>query len=73
MVSHNSSEVQEESCTACRFMDESNMKKEMRRIKDKEMKIMINVNCDLKDYVTNGNIYSARRDDFEHSLRTCIF
>ena len=56
VVSQNSSEVQEGSCKACRFIDESNMKKEMTRMKDKEMKMMINMNCDLKDYVTNGNI-----------------
>ena len=44
-------EYKKEVDKAFRFMDESNMKKEMIRMKDKEMKMMINENCDLKDYV----------------------
>ena len=37
------------------------MKKDMERMKDKKVKIMIKDNCDLKDYVINGSIYSARK------------
>ena len=46
---------------ACKWMDESNMKRDMERMKEKKMKIMIKGNCDLKDYVQNGNLYSARK------------
>ena len=45
----------------CRFMDEKNMKEEMERMRDKKMRMMIKEDCDLKDYVKYGNIYSARK------------
>ena len=57
----NKTEYKKEVDKACRLMDESNMKKDMERMKDKEMKVMINENCELKDYVKKGNIYSARK------------
>ena len=37
------------------------MKKEMERMKEKKMKIMINDDCDLKEYVKKGNLYSVRK------------
>ena len=46
---------------ACKYMDETNMKREMERMKLKKMKIMIDNDCELKDYVKNGNVYSARK------------
>ena len=45
----------------CRFKDEKNMKEEMERMRDKKMRRMIKEDCDLKDYVKYGNIYSARK------------
>ena len=56
----NKTESKKEVDNTCR-LKEHNMKKDMERIKDKKMKIMINENCDLKEYVKNGNIYSARK------------
>ena len=38
-------------------MDEKNLKKEMERMKDKTIKIMIYDNSDQKNYVKQGNIY----------------
>jgi hypothetical protein len=57
----NKTEYKKEVDRACKEKDEHDMKKDMERMKDKKMKIMIKDNCDLKDYVKNGNIYSARK------------
>ena len=57
----NKTEYKKEVINACRVMDENNMKKDMERMKDKKIKIMIKENCDIKDYVKSGNIYSARK------------
>ena len=34
---------------------------EMERMKDKKMRTMVHQNLDLKDYVRNGSLYSARK------------
>ena len=45
---------------ACRWKDEAMMKIEMERMEDKKMRTMVHQNLDLKDYVRNGSLYSAR-------------
>ena len=37
------------------------MKKEMERMEDKKMRTMVHQNLDLKDYVRNGSLFSARK------------
>ena len=37
------------------------MKEEMERMKTKNMKITIKEDCGLKDYVREGNLYTARK------------
>ena len=37
------------------------MKIEMERMEDKKMRTMVHQNLDLKDYVRNGSLYSARK------------
>ena len=46
---------------ACKWMDEKNMKKEMERMKERKMRIMIHDDCDLKEYVKKGNLYNVRK------------
>ena len=46
---------------ACRWRDEAEMKEEMERMKDKKVRRMVNQNLDLKEYVKNGTLFSARR------------
>ena len=46
---------------ACRWKDEALMKEEMERMKDKKMRTMVSQNLDLKEYVKNGTLFSARR------------
>ena len=46
---------------ACRWRDEAEMKEEMERMKDKKVRMMVNQNLDLKEYVKNGTLFSARR------------
>ena len=46
---------------ACRWRDEAEMKEEMERMKDKKMRTVVNQNLDLKEYVKNGTLFSARR------------
>ena len=46
---------------ACRWKDEAFMKEEMERMKDKKMRTMVSQNLDLKEYVKNGTLFSARR------------
>ena len=45
---------------ACR-RDDAKMKEEMERMKDKKMRTVVNQNLDLKEYVKNGTLFSARR------------
>ena len=37
------------------------MKKEMERMKDSKMKLMIKSDCKIKDYVTNGKLYEVQK------------
>ena len=37
------------------------MRREMERMREKKMKKMIKDDCELKEYVKNGNLYSARK------------
>ena len=46
---------------ACRWWDEAMMKKEMERMGNKKMRTMVHQNLDLKDYVWNGSLVSARK------------
>ena len=46
---------------ACQWWDEANMKKEMERMENKKMRTMIHENLDLKEYVRNGPLVSARK------------
>ena len=46
---------------ACRWKDEALMKEEMERMKDKKMRTMVSQNLNLKEYVKNGTLFSARR------------
>ena len=46
---------------ACQWWDEANMKREMERMENKKMRTMIHENLDLKDYVRNGSLISARK------------
>ena len=46
---------------ACRWKDEAMMKTEMGRMEDKKMRTMVHQNLDLKDYVRNGSLFSARK------------
>ena len=46
---------------ACKWRDETNMKTEMERMREKKMRIMIHDDFELKDYVKNGNLYTARK------------
>ena len=52
---------QKEVARACKWMDEANMKRDMERMRERKMRIMIHDDCELKDYVRNGNLYSARK------------
>ena len=54
-------EYQKDVKEACRMMDERNMKKEMEKMKDKKMKVMMKEGCEIKDCVKKGNIYTARK------------
>ena len=46
---------------ACRWKYEAIMKIEMERMEDKKMRTMVHQNLDLKDYVRNGSLFSARK------------
>ena len=52
---------QKEVARACKCMDEANMKRDMERMRERKMRTMIHDDCELKDYVRNGNLYSARK------------
>ena len=45
---------------ACRWRDEARMKEAMEGMKDKKMRIMYQDNLDMKEYVKNGDLYTAR-------------
>ena len=46
---------------ACKWKDEAMMKEEMEKMKDKKMKIMYSQDLEMKDYVREGTLYSARK------------
>ena len=46
---------------ACRWKDEALMKAEMEKMKNKKMRTMFHQNLELKEYVKNGMLYSARK------------